>query len=67
MCSNESNDDLVSRKSLYDKFAKLEADAIKKLQDPYIWNDKLRFAVWSAILSERSAYKYDIMDEPAAV
>lgn len=53
---------LIDADVLYEKFLKLERDALDECLK-YDASDK-RFGVWSIILSERTSYKHDVQDFP---
>lgn len=56
---------LVDADILYDKFVKLEDQALGEV-NKYMHDEGMvdSFKRWSTILNERSAYKYDIMNMP---
>lgn len=56
---------LVDADILYDKFVKLEEQALGEV-NKYVHDEGMvdSFKRWSTILYERSAYKYDIIDMP---
>lgn len=61
----ENNDnDLISRRALYDKCVGLEQEALKMVQNA---NDKTEKLIWNAILNERSAFKFSVADAPASL
>ena len=52
---------LIDQEELFNRFAKLEEAARKKVNslplDDIVW-----YRTWSTILTERTAYKFDVMD-----
>ncbi|MBR3229794.1 MAG: hypothetical protein IKF91_03095 [Bacilli bacterium] len=61
MKENNEND-LISRRALYDKCVELEQEALKMVQTA---DDKTEKLIWNAVLVERSAFKFSVMDAPA--
>ena len=62
-------DDLISRRALYDKAATLEAQALDyvgKLIERDGEETSVEWRIWSAILTERTAFKHDVYDAPSA-
>ena len=57
-------DDLISRRHLYEKASALEAQALNYLKVRDVCSTEWR--IWSAILTERSGFKYDVADAPPA-
>lgn len=57
----------IDADALLEKFTKLETIALKyvgelnKRQDP---NERDEWVMWTGILNERTAYKYEIVDAP---
>ena len=62
-------DDLISRKALYDRAVTLEAEALEALKKFDERNGdnsiNVNWAIWQAILTERTAFKHDIFDAPS--
>ena len=63
MKENNEND-LISRQALYDKCVELEQEALKIVQTV---DDKIEKLIWNAVLTERSAFKFSVMDAPASL
>ena len=63
MKENNEND-LISRRALYDKYVELEQEALKIVQTADNKTEKL---IWNAVLAERSAFKFSVMDAPASL
>lgn len=60
--------DLIAREPLYEQAVKLEAEALKyvsKLRERDGKEPSEDWKIWSAILAERTAFKFDIMDAPS--
>lgn len=63
--------DLISRKALYDKAVTLETEAmeavetLKKSDERTDNGINVNWAIWQAILTERTAFKFDIFDAPS--
>lgn len=60
--------DLIERKPLYEQTAKLEAQALDyvgRLIERDGEEPSEEWRVWSAILTERTAFKHDIFDAPS--
>ena len=58
-------DDLISRQALYEKTAEWEAQALHMVEKTMNHEDRTEWKKWSAILQERSAFKFDIADAPS--
>lgn len=58
-------DDLISRRALYEKTAEWEAKAAKMVKATMYDDDLTEWRKWSAILAERTAFKYDVADAPS--
>lgn len=56
--------DLISRQELYDKCVKLEQEALKMVLTA---DDKTEKLIWNAVLTERLAFKFSIVDAPASL
>lgn len=64
--------ELIDKNVLYERFSKLEAIALAQVEkylgaddsDQLSWSE---WRKWSAILQERSAYKFDIADAKAII
>ena len=63
MKENNEND-LISRRALYEKCVELEQEALKMVLDT---DDKTENLIWNAVLTERSAFKFSVMDAPASL
>jgi len=63
MKENNEND-LISRRALYDKCVELEQEALKMVLTT---DDKIEKLIWNAVLAERSAFKFSVMDAPASL
>lgn len=61
---------LIKREALYEKACDLEAQALSALSYVgKIANDEIKieeWRIWSAILTERTAFKHDVFDAPDA-
>lgn len=60
-----SDNDLISRMALYEKTAKWEAQALHMVEIHMHDEDTTEWRKWSTILTERSAFKFDVADAPA--
>lgn len=60
-----SDNDLISRRALYEKTAKWEAQAFHMVKLHMCDDDKTEWRKWATVLAERSAFKYDVADAPA--
>ena len=58
--------DLISREALYEKTAEWEAQALHMVEAHIHDEDKTEWKRWSIILTERSAFKFDVADMPSA-
>lgn len=58
---------LINADDLYEKTAKWEAEAFAQVQIHMHDEDLTEWKKWSIILTERSAFKYDIADAPTIV
>lgn len=63
--------DLIERKPLYERAARLEAEAldyasklIERGSNGEATSEEWR--IWSAVLAERTAFKHDVFDAPSA-
>ena len=63
MKENNEND-LISRRTLYEKCVELEQEALKMVLTT---DDKIEKLIWNAVLTERSAFKFSVMDAPASL
>ena len=59
-------DDLISRELLYNKAVKLEKEAQERVTELSHRGTFGDFRIWSAILTERTAFKFDVQDAPSA-
>lgn len=62
------SDDLISRRALYERAATLEAQALDyvgKLIERDGEETSVEWRIWSAILTERTAFKHDVYDAPS--
>lgn len=56
---------LIDGDALYEKFLRLESEAMSALQTTSVGSvDGIK---WSAILTERTGYKFDIVDAPTVI
>lgn len=55
---------LINAEKLYEKTAELEAQALHMVEKSIHDEDLSEWRKWSAILNERTAFKYDIEDAP---
>ena len=55
---------LIDADALYEKTAEWEAQALHMVEVTMHYEDKTEWRRWSAVLTERSAFKYDIADAP---
>ena len=58
--------DYISKKSLYEKTAEWESKALEQVVLHAKDSDPTEWKRWSTILTERTAFKHDVMDAPAA-
>ena len=58
--------DYISREALYNKTAEWEAQALAQVGRHMHDDDPAEWRRWSTILTERSAFKHDVCDAPAA-
>lgn len=58
--------DYISREELYEKTAEWEAQALHMVERAMHDEDEADWKKWSVILKERSAFKFDVADMPAA-
>lgn len=58
--------DLISRKTLYEKTAKWEAQALEQVKryDPSLFKEEWLW--WSNVLKERTSFKQAVADAPSA-
>lgn len=52
---------------LYKKALELEAEALHKAEENLNDKDYFEWWTWSSILTERSAFKYDVADAPTII
>jgi hypothetical protein len=57
--------DLISREYLYEKTAKWESQALHEVEKYHPKEDRDKWLWWSAVLKERTAFKYDVVDAPS--
>lgn len=55
---------LINANALYEKTAEWEAQALHMVEVTMNDEDKTEWRMWSAVLKERSAFKFDIADAP---
>lgn len=60
-----SDNDLISRRALYEKTAGWEAQALHMVELHLHDEDKAEWRKWSTVLAERLAFKYDVAAAPA--
>lgn len=58
--------DYIDREELYEKTAEWEAQALHMVEKTMNDEDETDWKIWSAILKERSAFKFDVADMPSA-
>lgn len=58
--------DYINREELYEKTAEWEAQALHMVEKTMNDEDETDWKIWSAILKERSAFKFDVADMPSA-
>ncbi len=63
----EGHGDLIDRNALYEKTAEWEATALHMVEKTINDEDTAKWKRWSAILTERSAFKFDVADAPTIV
>lgn len=63
----EGHGDLIDRNALYEKTAEWEASALHMIEKTINDEDTTEWRKWSAILTERSAFKFDVADAPTIV
>ena len=63
MKENNEND-LISRRALYEKCVELEQEALKMVLTT---DDETERLIWNAVLTERSAFKFSVMDAQASL
>ena len=56
----------INREELYEKTAEWEAQALHMVEKTMHDEDETDWKKWSVILKERSAFKFDVADMPAA-
>lgn len=59
--------DLIDRNKLYEKTAEWEAQALHMVEVTMHDEDTTEWKRWSAVLTERSAFKFDVADAPAII
>ena len=63
----EEHGDLIDRTKLYEQTAEWEAEALTAV-NKYIPSDSPdEWRWWSAVLKERTAFKYDVADAPTVI
>ena len=55
---------LIDADALLEKFAELEATALDMCRRHMHDDDQAEWKRWSVILTERTAYRYDVLDAP---
>ena len=58
---------LIDADALYEKTAEWEAQALHMVEQTMNDEDKSEWHRWSAVLTERSAFKYDVADMPTII
>ena len=58
---------LIDADELYEKTAEWEAQALHMVEETMNDEDKTEWQRWSEVLTERSAFKYDIADAPTII
>ena len=61
---HKSMSNLIDKKVLYNHFVDLEAIALEQVKKHMHDEDSTEWRIWSTILAERTAYKYDVFDAP---
>ena len=56
----------IERDALYEKTANWESLAFQRVEQSVRDGDLTEWRKWSAVLAERSAFKFDVADAPAA-
>ena len=59
--------DLIDRNELYEKTAEWEAQALHMCEVTMNDENPSEWRRWSAVLTERSAFKYDVANAPAII
>lgn len=62
-----SNVELIDKNALYEKIAKLEAQALEKASTLARAGNMEEWRKWNTILNERTAFKYDVVDTPTII
>lgn len=57
-------DDCISRTSLYNLALGLEQEAMSMLKSLFENGDLEKIKIWSAVLIERTAFKFNVIDAP---
>lgn len=58
---------LIDRNKLYEKTAEWEAQALHMVEVTMCDEDTTEWKRWSAVLTERSAFKFDVADAPTII
>lgn len=58
---------LIDADALYEKTAEWEAQALHMVEKTMNDEDKSEWRKWSVVLTERSAFKYDVADMPTII
>jgi hypothetical protein len=59
--------DLIDRNKLYEKTAEWEAQALHMVEVTMHDEDTTEWRKWSTVLTERSAFKFDVADAPTII
>ena len=59
--------DLIDRNKLYEKTAEWEAQALHMVEVTMHDEDTTDWRKWSTVLTERSAFKFDVADAPTVI
>lgn len=59
--------DLIERNKLYEKTAEWEAQALHMVEVTMNDEDTTEWRKWSTVLTERSAFKFDVADAPTII
>ena len=59
--------DLIDRNKLYEKTAEWEAQALHMVEVTMHDEDTSEWREWSIVLTERSAFKFDVADAPTVI
>ena len=63
----EYHGDLIDRTKLYNQTSEWEAEALETVNKYVITDSPDEWRWWSAVLKERTAFKYDVADAPTVI